>query len=188
MPRPNWFFAFPIPGDFLAGLPALPPNFRRLHAEDIHLTLAFLGGCGEAGALRALQVLDETMVGPLRTAIDVSLGAVVAMGSRRRYSALSALLVDGRAATEARITALRDPLTSAAGGRVDTRAAKAHVTLARPTGRATEEQRDAGLAWAAGLDLHGQRPRLTRVALYTWSDNRAERAFRIVAERPLDFV
>jgi RNA 2',3'-cyclic 3'-phosphodiesterase len=186
MPRPNWFFGFPIAGEFVLELPALPPNFRRLHPGDVHLTLAFLGGCGEAGATRALQALDERMVGPLRTAIDVSLGQVVPMGPRARYSALSALLSEGREMTETRITELRDALTLAATGRIEQRAAKAHVTLVRPSGRATEAQRAAGLAWASGLDLSKERVRLTRVALYTWSENRAERSFRIVSERTLD--
>jgi 2'-5' RNA ligase len=186
MPRPNWFFGFPIVGEFVLELPALPTNFRRLHPGDVHLTLAFLGGCGEEGAERALQALDERMVGPLRTAIDVSLGQVVAMGPRTRYSALSALLKEGREVTETRITELRDALTLAATGRIEQRPAKAHVTLARPSGRASDAQRAAGLAWASELDLSHQRMRLARVALYTWSENRAERAFRIVSERTLE--
>ncbi|HWA73181.1 MAG TPA: hypothetical protein VG937_12620 [Polyangiaceae bacterium] len=186
MPRPNWFFGFPIAGEFVLELPPLPPNFRRLHPDDIHLTLAFLGGCGEAGAERALQALDERLVGPLRKTIDVTLGLVVPMGPRGRYSALSALLNEGREVTESRITQLRDALTAAATGRIEKREAKAHVTLARPGARATDAQRASGLTWASGLDLSGQRARLERVALYTWSENRAERAFRIVTERTLD--
>lgn len=186
MPRPNWFFGFPIAGDFVRELPALPPNFRRVHPDDVHLTLAFLGGCGEPGAERALLALDAQLLGPLRTSIDVSLGKVVPMGPRGRYSALSALLDQGREQTEARISALRDALTSAASGRIEKRPAKAHVTLVRPTGRASDAQRQAGLAWAAELDLRAQRVRLDRVALYTWHQNRAERSFRIVAERRLD--
>ena len=82
---------------------------------------------------------------------------MVAMGSARRYSALSALL--------------RKP--------------KAHVTLARPKRRATERERAAGLVWASELDVRAVRVRLDRVALYTWDEARDERLFRIVAERRL---
>src|SRR5512135_3452055 len=58
VPRPNWFFAFPIDGSFVLELPELPSSFRRFHPEDVHLTLAFLDGCGEDRAMRALAALD----------------------------------------------------------------------------------------------------------------------------------
>jgi hypothetical protein len=51
--------------------------------------------------------------------------------------------------------------------------------------RATDEARAAGLVWAAALELRAVRARLDRIALYTWSENRRERLFRIVAERRL---
>jgi len=186
MPRPNWFFAFPLEGAFVLGLPELPRSFRLFHVEDVHLTLAFLGGCGEAGAERALAALDGRLQGSAPAIIDVSLGGVVPMGgSRRTYSALSALLDRGREEATACITAWRDVLTEAASGRREKRPAKPHVTIARPRGRATEAEREAGLAWASQLDLGSVHARLDRVALYTWSEVRRERLFRIVAERRL---
>ena len=56
MPRPNWFFAFPLDGAFVLTLPELPPGLRRYHPEDVHLTLAFLGDVptGSVGRLRAI--------------------------------------------------------------------------------------------------------------------------------------
>src|SRR6187551_197499 len=115
MPRPNWFFAFPIDGAFVLELPALPSNFRRFHPDDVHLTLAFLGGCGELAAERALAALDQRLASEPQPQIAVSLGEVVAMGgSRRTYSALSALLDRGRTEATACVAALRDLLTLAA--------------------------------------------------------------------------
>jgi RNA 2',3'-cyclic 3'-phosphodiesterase len=186
VPRPNWFLAFPIDGRFVLELPPLPATLRRFHPEDVHLTLAFLGGVGEAGAERALAALDQGLARAPLAALEISLGEVVPMGgSRRHYSALSALLASGRAEATAALAALRDPLTEAAGGRRDTRPSKPHVTLARPMGRAGAEGRTDGLAWAASLDLGGVTARLDRIALYTWSESRRERLFRIVAERRL---
>ncbi len=185
MPRPNWFVAFPIDGAFLLELPEPPPSVRRFHPEDVHLTLAFLGGCGDAAAERALAALDERLQGSPVASFDVSLGEVVPMGSRRKYSALSALLYRGREETTTCLVALRDVLTEAATGRRQTRPPKPHVTIARPKRRATEADREAGLAWAALLDLHAAHARLDRIALYTWAEVRRERLFRIVAERRL---
>lgn len=185
MPRPNWFFAFPLDGSFVTDLPAPPSALRRYHAEDVHLTLAFLGGVGEAGAERALAALDEQLAHATPAALDVSLGGVVPMGPRGRYSALSALLERGREEATELIRSLRDALTEAASGRRERRPAKPHVTVARPRGRATEADREAGLRWAESLDLRAVSARLDRIALYTWSELRRERLFRIVTERPL---
>lgn len=186
MTLPNWFFAFPLDGRFLLELPALPEGLRRYHPEDVHLTLAFLGGVGEAATQRALRALDELLARAAPRPIAVSLGEVVPMGGGREYSALSALLERGRAEAEACIGALRGPLFEHAGARPDTRTPKAHVTLARPTRRATRVERAAGIAWGRALDLRAIHGTLDRIALYTWNDDeRHERRFRIVTERPL---
>src|SRR6188768_418556 len=154
MPRPNWFFAFPIDGAFLLELPALPSNFRRFQPEDVHVTLAFLGGCGKLAAERALAALDQRLHGEPQPPIAVSLGEVVPMGgSPRSYSALSALLERGRAETTACIARLRDQLTQTAALRTEKRPPKPHVSIARPRSRASEADRRAGLSWATGLQL-----------------------------------
>ena len=185
MLRPNWFFAFPVDGAFLRELPEPPRSFRRFHEEDVHLTLAFLGGVGEAAAERSLAALDERLASTPVPSIDVSLGEVVPMGSRSRYTALSALLARGRPEATDCITALRDLLTETANGRREKRAAKPHVTIARPRHRATDADREAGLVWAAQLDVGAVHATLDRIALYTWSELRQARLFRIVAERQL---
>ncbi len=186
MPRANWFFGFPVDGAFVLQLPELPRSFRRFHAEDVHLTLAFLGGCGEEAAQRALVALDGALATSPIKGVDISLGDVVPMGaSRRRYSALSALLERGRAEATAHIVALRDVLTAAATGPRELRPIKPHITLARPRGGASSADLSAGLTWASVLDLRAVHARLDRVALYTWSESRRERLFQIVDERRL---
>jgi 2'-5' RNA ligase len=188
MPRPNWFFAFPLDGAFVSELPAMPTGFRAYHPEDVHLTLTFLGGCGEAPAMRALAMLDEILPNSGASPISVSLAEIVPMGPKGKYSALSFLLGRGREETENLIGRLRDPLSEAAIHRREKRKPKAHVTIARPTLRANEAHRQAGLAWASGVDLRHVKRTLDRVALYTWHENRRERLFRVVAERPLPGV
>lgn len=185
MPRPNWFFAFPVDGAFVRELPAVPKLIRLFHPDDVHLTLAFLGGTGEEPARRALGVLDASLADKPLAALDVTLGDVVPMGSPRRYTALSALLDEGRAALVACLTELGGLLCETALGRRPSRPAKPHVTVARPRPRASEAARAEGLAWASGLELGGVRRRLDRIALYTWSDQRTDRLFKIAAERKL---
>lgn len=188
MPRPNWFFAFPLDGSFVLDLPEPPSALRRFHPEDVHMTLAFLGGCGEAAAERALTELDAALARAPVPRLDVSLGEVVPMGAKRHYSALSALLVEGRAEATACLTDLGGLLCETALGRRPSRPAKPHVTVARPRPRAKDIDRDAGLAWARSLELAGVRQTLARIALYTWAEVRRERLFRIVAERTLYFT
>ncbi|MFZ5891376.1 MAG: 2'-5' RNA ligase family protein [Myxococcota bacterium] len=188
MSRENWFFGFPLDGAFMRSLPAPPHGFRLYHPDDIHLTLAFLGGCGEAPALRALEALDGELEQAQLSSIDVSLGAVQPMGSRRAYTALSAVLDIGREAVEVYIARLRDALADAASVARDTRPPKAHATLARPARRASHAERQAGLVWARGLDLTHVNQRIRCIALYRWSENRNERLFRVVARRELGGV
>ena len=186
MPRPNWFFAFPLDGTFLLGLPELPPSIRRYHPDDAHLTLAFLGGCGEPAALRALAVLDERLAASPPPILDISLGDVVPLGrSKSGYTTLSALLDHGRDEVTELLSSRREALHEAATGRVPTRPAKPHVTLARMRGRASEESREKGLVWAKKLDLRAVRAKLDRIALYTWKEDRKDKLFRIVTERSL---
>jgi 2'-5' RNA ligase len=185
MPRPNWFFAFPLDGSFVLGLPDVPASIRRFHPEDVHMTLAFLGGCGEEAAERALGVLERELERSPLPALTVSLAGVVPMGSSRRYTALSALLEEGRVPAVRCLTELGGVLCEAAIGRRPSRAAKPHITLARPRPRASDESREAGLAWARSLELGGVRQTLDRIALYTWAEVRRERLFRVVAERRL---
>jgi hypothetical protein len=102
------------------------------------------------------------------------------MGRPSRYSALSAELSQGKQAVEQAITLVRDAMTDAAGVAREERPAKAHVTLARPTRRASNEQRRQALAWAESLALDAPPMLLFRIALYTWAHDRTTRLFRTV--------
>jgi 2'-5' RNA ligase len=182
----NWFFACPVEAGFVADLPPPPARVRAFVPADVHMTVAFAGRCGEAAAHSALAtldaLLDENPVDPF----EVSLGEVVAMGgSRRGYSALSALIALGREAAVNAIAQLEGPLLQAAAARPSTRPPNPHVTLARPERRADAATLAAGRSWAATLDLHHVVLRIDRIALYTWAADRRERLFHIMAERPL---
>lgn len=179
--RPNWFLALPVSlGDWSRALPPAPPGVRIFPDADLHVTIAFLGPVDEAVALAAW----EALVWPLGPTA-VTLGDVVALGPPDRYSALSALLVEGRWDVEAAIGTARKPVCAAAGVAEDPRPPKAHVTLARPKRRASEDERAAALVWASELRLERTPLRLDRVALYTWADDRKETLFTIARERKL---
>jgi 2'-5' RNA ligase len=184
--KPNWFLAFPLDGAFVLQLPKLPSRFRLFHPDDVHMTLAFLGPCGEQGAERALAALDQCLAETPRAPVAITLGALVPMGgSVKAYTALSAVVDTGRPLAEQLLLELRDPLTEAASGRRDKRKPKPHITVARPQHRVSDEDRAAGLAWAASVDLGPSVHTLDRIALYTWHEHRREQLFRIVAERHL---
>jgi 2'-5' RNA ligase len=168
MLRANWFIGIPVPGDaIMSRVPAVPPGITRFAASDLHLTVAFLGACGEERARAGWDALALPLA-PL----SATLAAVVPMGPERRWSALSALLDEGRAAIESAIGAARDAACEAAGAPIDTRPPKAHVTIARPARSATDADRRAALRWAEGIDLSGLAVHLDEVALFTWSSDR----------------
>jgi 2'-5' RNA ligase len=177
----NWFIGLRVlGGEFLATL-APPPAVRLFAPADLHITLAFLGPVGEERARRSFEHAADVSL----TALDSELGALVALGARRRPSAFSALPLSHRPRIEAAMTALRDLMCDAAGARRETRPALAHVTLARPTRRASDAEVADAKAWAEQLELGTPPVRIESVALYTWSDERARSLFRIVAEQAL---
>jgi 2'-5' RNA ligase len=174
---PNWFVGIPVASDgWFDRLVSVPPDgLRRFHPDDLHLTVAFLGPIEEDQARAGWDALRWDL--PPTTA---TLGQVVPMGAPRRYSALSVELVQARTAIEQAIGLCRDAICDVAGARRENRPPKAHVTIARPSRRASEEQRSAGLRWAQHLDLHQHPVLLDSIALYTWADDRRDRQFKIV--------
>jgi 2'-5' RNA ligase len=182
--KPNWFIGLPVAADRWFDRVAAPPrSVRSMHRDDLHATVAFLGPVDEAAAHRAFDALAIDLA-PL----DVTLGAVVAMGDPHRYSALSALLDRGRVEVERASGACRERAWSAAGSALDRRPPKAHVTIARPDRRASARERSAGLQWASALVIDPVEIHVDRVALYTWSETRADRSapsFRVERTQPL---
>ncbi|TNE86979.1 MAG: hypothetical protein EP330_20435 [Deltaproteobacteria bacterium] len=176
--RPNWFVGLAVDGDgWFASVPEPPRGLRRFHPDDLHFTVAFLGAVDEAQALAAWSVLTESVD------FAVTLGTVVPMGPKRRYSALSAMVGEGREPLEAWMRRWQAPLLEAAGAAPPRHGVKAHCTLARPMRRASDAARTAGLRWAEALEVGHVRVRLDEVALYTWDDERRTRLFRKVRTR-----
>jgi 2'-5' RNA ligase len=177
--HPNWFIAIPVAeAAIVEALPPPPRGLRVFAADDLHLTVAFLGPVGEGRARAAF----EAMAWPLGSRA-IGFGEVVPMGSPRSYSALSALLTEGRDEVEAAMESARDQAFAAAGIEGERRPPLAHLTLARPARSANAEQREAALAWARAVDLSRLQARIDSIALYTWSQDRSQRLFAIVARR-----
>lgn len=181
----NWFVALPVEAEL--PLPAPPEGLRLFAPADRHVTVAFLGPVSEDAARAAFAAVAR-VVGDGRFTVPaaVGLGAVVPLGPARRWSALAALLGEGRAEVEAAMATVRREAWRAARAEADDRPPLAHVTLARPP-RTGAHVREAALAWAAGLDLRGVSIPLRRVALYGWAPREAAdgRRFAEVEVAPL---
>lgn len=182
--RPNWFVGLPVDGaDWLAPLlDGAPPDLRCVHPEDLHLTVAFFGGVDEIHAMRGWSIAERLRHGP----ISVRLSGLVPMGNPRRPTALSVTLDEGRDATIALIAAIKADMLEAAGTPADRRPIKPHITVARPPRKAASADRRRAVAWAKALAPIGARVTLDRIALYTWSEERRDRKFRVVANQVLE--
>ena len=181
--RPNWFVGLPVEaGRWFTKLVAdAPAQVRVFHPEDLHITVAFLGAAGEQRAMAAWAHSEALSAAP----IEAILAEVKPMGNPRRPSALSVLLDQGRSEASALIEALRAPMIETAGAKPDTREPKPHLTVARPQRRASASDRRKAVAWAEAKRPLGEAVTLTHLALYTWSDDRPARQFRVVASRAL---
>lgn len=185
--RPNWFVGMPVDaGTWFAPLVAgAPPGLRIFHPDDLHMTVAFLGGCGEERARAAFAWAVNGAIDIPGGPFDVTLGALAPMGNPRRPSALSVLLQSGLDEAVTIIAALRPAMWAATSARPDHRAPKPHITVARPPRRATGAQRRAAVAWAESIAPLGDGVTIDRLCLYTWSEDRKVRQFREVASTPL---
>jgi 2'-5' RNA ligase len=175
----NWFLAVPVSaaGWFPDRVGEPPPGVRLFHPDDLHVTVVFLGACGGEAAGRAWADA-RAFPGPRGPA---TLDRIVPMGNPRRPSALSALLGEGCEEATAFLAAHRDRWADLAGAPRDRRPPLPHCTVARPRRAATGAERARAARWAEGLEVRGVAVTLGALALYTWSEDRSARLFRVVA-------
>jgi 2'-5' RNA ligase len=181
----NWFIGLPVRAEQLPAdvFDSLPAGLRRLAAEDLHITLAFLGGVDEAAA-RAAWARANVAAGPLKATV----GSPGALGRPERPSAFGLDLARGGETVAALIEQWRDPLRAAAGLAAENRAARPHVTLARPPRRGGDAIRRRGERWVATYSPEAAELDLDTLALYTWSRERPRRQFRMVERVALPAV
>ena len=178
MGAPNYFVAFPVAADswLERALHGAPGGLRRFHADDVHLTVAFLGNVGEERARAAWRVVLEKEVG----VCSVRLGGLRGMGNPRRPSAISVVLTDGHEEVSRFIEALRGGVCEAAGVEPDKRAPLPHITIARPPRKVDPGLLRQAMAWAKAAPPVDVELTLDRLALYTGSDDRTVRQYRAV--------
>lgn len=182
-PAANWFLALPLPpssGWERAVLDA-PPELRRFDPRDLHLTVAFLGACGESAAVAAWEVLAPLQ----QAALTATAGGWRAMGPAAAPSAYALVLDRGADALAAVLAGWGPPALAAAGRPAERRTPLPHVTLLRPRRRDGQRLREPMAAWMATAPLPSTPVTFSEIALYTWNPDRRERLFRIQARRPL---
>jgi len=179
-PRPNWFIALPVrAADLPPGLVGeMPPGLRRMHPDDLHITVAFLGPVRPRAARAAWALATTIDEGPFR----VESGALAAFGRPERPSAYGLDLGPGGAAVGAMIERWRNALLRAAAAREETRPVRPHITLGRPPRRGGTTIRARAHEWLATAAPAASALHLDRIALYTWPEDRRERLFRIVEQ------
>ncbi len=181
--QPNWFFALPVPAEtwLHTVLHDLPEACRAFAPEDVHMTVAFLGALPPQRVAAMVAALDQIQA----NAFTIHLGEVLALPNPKRPSALSFAVTTGQAQAAAMIANHRDHLLAAAGAAPDRRPPLPHITVARPSRGSGPQGLHEALAWAKRCPAPPQAIAIERIALYTWSEDRRTRQFRIVAEKRL---
>lgn len=180
----NWFLGLVVPE--AAGLHQLtasvPAGVRRFQPADLHLTVAFLGPCGEAQARQAWDAIAPLRHGP----IAVRPSGWRALGRPGRPSAYALTLGEGATQTAALIETWGSAALRAAGRQGDRRPALPHITLARPSRAGGDAAREAMEHWLASAPVPDGSVRLDELGLYRWADQRDRQLFTIALRRRLD--
>ena len=180
--KPNWFVALPVSWNGVSRvLSTLPPECRGFHPDDLHMTVAFLGAMPADRKEPVIEVMKGIQAG----AMSVQLGPLLTLPSSSRVSALSFSVSAGREQVESLISQCRGPLLKAAGAKPDHRPPLAHLTIARPLRKARETGKRKAREWAGQVIPPENKLTLSRLALYTWADDRRTRQFQIVFETTL---
>lgn len=179
----NWFLALPLPPQARWQDVALtaPPELRRFAAEDLHLTLAFLGPCDEALAMAAWEAVAELQAEPIR----ISAAGWRGLGPPQQPSAYGLTLAEGHPQLSELLLRWGPQALAAAGLSPPRRSPLPHVTLLRPRRREASQWCEPMRAWMAAAPLPSGTVLLRELALYTWDRERHQRLFRITARRPL---
>lgn len=173
----NWFVGLPVPpGDWFSQVRFEPPSVRLFHPQDLHITVAFLGACGEERARAAFRTGRQWPI----QGFTVALGRVQPFGNPKRLSALSASLAEPNERLEEAILEVRDGMTHAAQAKREHRHPRPHVTVARVHRKATPAEQQRALAWMDALHVGTPTVELGPLSLYTWAANRRHRQFQIV--------
>ncbi len=182
---PSCFAALTVPPTpaVEALVAALPPELRRIHVEDTHLTVAYFGRVDPALHPVLLSALGEIDFG----GATVELGALLPLPSREWPTAITLALAPGpgRDAVVDLMATHRPPLLELAERPPETRPPLPHVTFARPRGRRmAPPKRDAILAWTDAQSTVGCEIRLGRVVLMRSRPHRPEGPHYEVLEPP----
>ena len=187
----NWFIGWPA--DAWSDPEALDASVRRLQlpessrlmvGTDRHVTLAFLGRCGEQPARRAFDVATTAAAQmPARIRVDGTRWQL--LGSARAPSAVSLLVRAQDNLLDTLIHGHRGSLCAAAAVTPDQRPPKPHVTVARLSRKLPRADRERLAGTLSGTGVAALSLTLDQLSLFTWTEQRDQRLFRRVASVPL---
>ncbi|ACF14980.1 Phosphoesterase HXTX [Chloroherpeton thalassium ATCC 35110] len=180
----NTFVAAPIEntkGWLSQYLIKLPDALRVFDARDLHLTVAFLGKISAEAQHAVIRILEQLS----HPAFEISFDRLVALPNAKRMSAISLRVKDGASEAARFIETWREPIFQSVALPPETRPPLPHITIARPKRNATAREKNTILNWCNAETPPSVTIPINRVALYTWSDNRKERQFKILYEKSL---
>lgn len=167
-PIGNYFVALPaeVSGSWYESLQAkAPPALRWFHRQDLHVTIAFLGREDQERIPPLLDVIERIAF----PGAEATLNGLRLLPGRRRFTALSFELDEGREEIEQLIATWRPPLLEVAGRPPDNRSPLAHLTVARPDRRGDRFDARKIAEWAlAQGGSRGSFVRLSAPTLLGW--------------------
>ncbi len=173
----NWFVAFQVSsGDWFKPLvQKLPTGLNSFHPDDLHMTVSFLGRLSEPVVQKLAEQIEKTA--PL--SFRIRFNTFLALPSKRKFSAICLGANEGQKDLIRWMKENSLLYYQTADLEPDPRKPLPHITLARPNRRCSNETRRAIYRALFEITAPKINVELRGPNLYTWSENRLERQFRI---------
>lgn len=180
----NWFIAFPViaGSDIVAkSVDGRPPAILPVAADDLHITVAFLGPVSRRKAYSAWRKLADFSPG----SVDITFNQLKPFGPYSKPTAYGLSLAHGRESIHNLISSVRKKVLSSAGKKPHAGRIVPHVTVARPCRRLSRDDFSAISSWRNDYEVPAINIVIDEIALYTRSDKPDAGRFTIIERKSL---
>jgi 2'-5' RNA ligase len=177
----NWFAAFKVESSqWYQDIAAkIPPEIKLFHPDDLHMTISFLGNYNDEKLEDVKKAIESTFFKPF----NLYAHRFILLPKESNFSAFCLEFDSSESGLYLQIEKSRENIYKAAGITPDKKKFIPHVTMGRPPRSTSNSERKKIADFVNKLSNFDVKIYIKSSAIYTWSDNRKEKMFKIIFEK-----